>query len=209
MNRGELVTAVRTRGSFTTDDGILTDAIIQALVNEALRAISIERDWDWQETSETISTVAGTDAYTPAATWGKTIGLKHTDEPYRFMRQVGLEESDAFLYANSGRGRPSVYTVYGGQLLIRPIPDAVYLLKHYFMKYETDLGSDGTSPLMPVQFHDAIVHLATSLAWARKGNDPKAREEADRYRAFSTRMADDQRRTTRPKKVRPREGYWS
>ncbi len=208
MNRGTLVTAVRTQGGWTTDDGVLTDAVVQSFVYEALQAIAIERDWDWQETTETIATVAGTDAYTPGATYGKTLGLRITSEYGPHLRYVSLEEADGYLRNADARGEPQVYTTYGGQLLLRPIPDAVYSLKHYFQRVEPALSSDSSEPLMPAQYHPAIVHLATSLAWDRVGDEMRASAERGLYKAWSDRMVDDRRRTTRPKKVRPRDGHW-
>ena len=66
-------TAVRTRLGNPSTDGFYSDAQLTDLINESLQAISTEDDWPWLQASETINTVAGTRAYTPATgAWIRT-----------------------------------------------------------------------------------------------------------------------------------------
>lgn len=209
MNRGQLVAAIRTETGWTSDDGMTTDPVLQDLIAKVLRIISIEHDWDWLKTSEAISTVAGTVAYTPGATWAKTEGVRVDADYGSWLQQVSAEEADSYLLYGDARGRPEVFAVRGGQIVLRPIPDAVYALTHYFYKVEPALASDSDSPLLPAQFHDGVVALAASFGWARKGDFKRAAEERETYKAIAARMVDDKTRSTQPRRVRPRAGVWS
>jgi hypothetical protein len=193
MDYAAIKTAVLDRLGLPTTDGLITDTVLGRLINAAMQDLEADEDWPWLQASETIATVAGTGAYTPAATWARTRGLRvTTDEPMKFF---SLEELDFMWPDPTTRGRPIAYTVEAEQLVLRPIPDAVYSLTHTFIKAPTDLSSSSDTPLMPSRFHHGIVEVAAALAARRQGSaasdgDP-AMAAADRWRA---KMRKDRRR---------------
>jgi hypothetical protein len=204
MTLAELRTAVRTRIGNPSTDGFFSDAQLNDLVNEALQAISIEDDWPWLQTSENIALVAGTAAYTPTAGWVRTKQLFIQEgDPLTF---VSLAEIDA--YGIQNRGTPDVYTIYGDQVLVRPVPQVAATLIHQYNKSEPLITVDGTSPLMPVIFHYAIVAYAAHLAQKRQGDLAQADAELRDYKEWYKRMVSFRRRSQVPMRVRVRPGSW-
>lgn len=210
MNLAALRTAVRTRIGVPAADTFFTDTVLTDLVNEALQAVSAEADWPWLQTSTTISTVAGTGTYTPPADWGQTRAL--TIDGYDAMEYRTLPEIREYL--STIRGVPTVYTVSAEAILMRPVPAAVYSVTHDYMKGEPALSGDSDTPLMPSQFHYAIVSFAVHLAHARNNEigsyrgavTGAAAAALQQYQLWLGRMHSQRRRSSGPMRVRVRAG---
>jgi hypothetical protein len=202
MQLSELRTAVRTRLGNPATDGFFSDANLTDLVNEALQAISTERDWPWLTTSTTFPTVAGTAAYTPTAGWMRTLVL--CIDGYQPIEERQLAEIRSMPTAD--RGMPRYYAVTGDQIVLRDVPDGVYTITHDYVKVEPALTSDANTPLMPSQFHYSIVAKAAELASIRQRDAVRAGEQLAEYNAWVNRMLDNQRRTRAPKRIRVRPG---
>lgn len=212
MNLGQLRTAVLEAfggdSSSVPVEGGLTATVVNNALNASLRAITAERSWSWLDAEETINTVAGTDSYTPSATWGKTRALHHPN--YGPLRLMVLTELLTEFESTSPTGRPRAYTEEGGQLVLRPVPDAVYALSHFFRRVEPGLSGDSDVPLMPAQFHDVIVAHAV---WRLAGQRHQTREHRERalqakadYEQWTRRMRDEDLRTLQPRGITIRPG---
>lgn len=203
MDLTTMRTAVRTRIGNPSTDGFFSDAQVTDLVNEALQVVSTEDDWPWLQTSETIATVAGTQAYTPAADWVRTKELHIVNfEPLVFK---SLAEINNY---GDVQAQPDSYTIYDEDLLLGPIPGAAYNVVHQYIKYEPALSNDNDTPIMPSQFHYAIVTKAAQLAHLRAGYAERADREEKEYQQWYRRMVSFRRRSQRPVRPRVRPGGW-
>jgi hypothetical protein len=204
MTLSEMRTAVRSRLGNPATDGFFSDAQLNDFINEALQVISSEDDWPWLQASENIALVAGTAAYTPVAGWVRTKQLFiQESDPLTFLP---LAEIDSYGIAHTGT--PDAYTIFGEQILVRPVPQVAATLIHQYVKTEPIITVDGTSPIMPVMFHFSIVAYATHLANKRQGDLQQANVELEDYKMWYRRMVSFRRRSQVPMRVRVRPGSW-
>ena len=202
MTREELVAAVRLRLGTPDADQLLTDAVIEAAVNEALQEIAAEHDWPWLEASETITTVAGTDTYDVDSEWVRTRHLKPSDDlPLERYPIVMLD--DLFPLPTTS-GRPVAFAIEQSQLVLRPIPDRVMTLTHRFYKAEPELDGDMDVPLMPAQFHPAIAELATHIVLKRSREDARSAAALESYGRWLSKMHRHRRKHAGPIRTRSR-----
>jgi hypothetical protein len=202
VNLAQMRDAVRTRIGVPSGDTFYTDQTLTDLVNEALSAIASEADWPWLETSTTFATVAGTGSYTPPADWSQTRSL--CIDGYDAMEWRSLPEIREYL--TTVRDVPTVYTVSGDVILLRPTPSAVYTVTHDYVKDESTLITDADVPLMPSGFHYSVVAFACHLAYLRSGDVQRATAALADFRGWADRMKSQRRRTRGPIRVRVRPG---
>jgi len=148
-----IITNARNRVGISSTDGMATDAVMLEMVAAACRRVALMHDWPWLESSETLSTVIGTTEYTPGATWRTTtrVSIEGDDLEYRTPRDLAdYLEMD---------GRPVLYTVERGKLVLAPNPDAVYSVNHQFIRQEVALATTADSPLVP----DWAIDLPTTI----------------------------------------------
>lgn len=206
MNLEQARNAVRVRLGVPASDNFWTDTTLTDLVNEALQAVTTEFSWPWLEATTTFATVAGTQTYTPPTTWQRTKALiiDGTDA----LQWRSLEEIREF--PTTTRGRPVFYTVFAEQLLLAPVPDAVYTINHDYLRTEPALALNTDTPLMQAQYHYAIVEFAAYLGHLRSGDSSrysnKAQDALNNYKTWLQRITDNRRRTTANMRVRVRPG---
>jgi hypothetical protein len=206
VNATTMAAAVRRRCGLPQTDSLAADADLIELLNEASQAISTERDWPWLETSETITTVAGTGASAVPADWVRTKQLRVN--LYDSMATLDSGNLDARFPDNTARGVPQAFAVQGDTILLRPVPDAAYAIEHIYYRQETQLASGSDTPLMPAWAHTAIVEWAAALFLYRARDDQRAELAMKRARDWVNRLQDNARRTTAPATVRVRAGSW-
>lgn|GEM_PF-4237340 len=167
-----LRTKVRDRMGRPTTDGVLTDAVLAALINEAADLLSVEADWEWLEKSETIATVATQQAYTVAADCRRTIAFLN---PNGFpIPRRAIHELRAM---GTGTGTPRTFSPFKNKLELFPIPSGIESFVHLYIGSETDLASGADVPLVPSVWDPTLVAKACELAAMREGNTT----EADAY----------------------------
>lgn len=208
MNRGDLESAVRYRLGVPTGDSFNTDTVIDELLGEALYAVSAEAQWPWLQGSATITTAAGTASYAVPADWYRTRTLViDTKGPSLELRQI-RDIDDVY---STDRGLPCWYTIEGDQVVLRPTPDGVYSITHRYQKVEPALTADsgaGSTPLMPAQYHHAIVQYAVWQSFLRANQGARAQAAFVAYQGWLKRMHDDRRRTSASPRIRVRPGGW-
>lgn len=183
MNLSAFRAAVRTRGGWPTGDALYTDAVLTQLVNAAVAYIGTEHDWAWLEKQVTVNTAAGTNTYTPAADWQRTISVRHPDG-YQ-LKRVPIDELDLLTDAS---GPPKVYANPGVSLVVAPTPSAIIALSHRYIASEPDLVADADLPLLPARFHQAVVEYAAYLAFRREGNAAEAGAALAAYTTWQEQM---------------------
>lgn len=144
-------------------------AQVKQWINEAIGKVGRRvRLLSTLEDTATVTTVAGTDTYPIASNVIRVLSLRDT-ELARPLADVGIDQVDGELPA--GRGRPSEFAIYGGELTLRPVPDGVYSLEQRYEREATTLVADGDT--LPVA--DAYAHLPADYARSKlyaKEDDP-------------------------------------
>lgn len=198
-----MLTSVRTRLGNPATDGFFTDAQIGDLVNESLQYNTALGEWPWTKASTTFNTAAGTATYDPtsASGWVKTRSL--TIDGYDTMQELSLQEIREM--PTTVQGTPAYWALENELIHLRPVPNAVHVVIHDYIKREPEL-SGVAEPLMPDQFRYAIIEYAAYLAHMRQGDLGAADRALARHQKWSEAMADMRRRTTNAKRIRVRSG---
>lgn len=184
MNLTALIAGVQERLGVPSTDSMFTSGVCTNLINSALHMNEMDADWPWLETSETIAPVNGQENYTPNANWLRTLELQWGDYPP--LTKVDIRDLRAI---GSPAGRPQFYAVYGDQLRVRPVPTGTTpTMTHLYIRTQPDLSSGSDSPLMPANFHYAIVELAAYLGFRRIHQLPEAGGAQAAYQEWLKRM---------------------
>ncbi len=172
-----------------SDDARFPSATLVRFINRALRQISSEAEWPWNQGSETISTVADTIAYTPAAAWTKTIRLSYDN---RDLHEY--QARDAQQFANDN-GKPVGFYIEEDEIHFVPVPDGVYSVTHVYQGLETALVAGSSAPALPERYIDWLIYSAI-VTVAVKMRDTDLYSIADRERKlWRQRVYDDRRRS--------------
>lgn len=204
MKYGELVSAVYNLSGYSTDDGLVTPAVVGGAVNEALAEIAAERDWPWLRASATITTVVGTTSYAVPTDWTRTDRIVDatTGEPLERWDAEQLEQ----MWADDS-GLVQAFAVDLEQVVLRPVPDRVRAYTHFYVRVEKTLASDNETPYLPAQFSYAAVALAESRAHEAGRNLDRMQAARDRYnKVWRVRMMDDATRARGPLRISIRPG---
>lgn len=127
-------------------------------------------DWSFTYATATVSPTAATRTLTKGVTVQRVIELN--DENGEKIDYVTPYDYRPYRDTLAGSGRPEVFTVVGGSVLLGPVPDATY--SDWTLWYRvglTELSANGDVPALPAEFHYLLVHgaLATGLVLE---NDP-------------------------------------
>ena len=202
MNFEQMCDAERVRLGVPASDTFYTAERLGDLTNEALQAISTEFDWPWLEASTTFSTAIGTATYTPPADWMRTRGLCiDGSDAMEYRSLIELRE-----VPTTTTGEPGFYHINTELITLRPIPSSVQTVIHDYVKIEPALANPTDTPLMPAQFHYAIVAYAVHLGHMRQGDVQRATAALGDYTSWLRRMTDNRRRQTGGVRVRVRPG---
>lgn len=194
--------AVRVRLGTPPDETFYYDQYVDDLLNEALQTISVDGQWPWLETTETINTTVGTRFYPPNANWIETKALSIAG----FDAMVFLDLQEVRNWPDDVRDVPMFYTIYMEQIYLAPAPSAIYAIRHDYIRNEAKLTDNTDTPIMPSQFHYAIVAFAVHLAHLRSGDLARAQAALTEYQNWKRRMEESRSRSTSTIKVRVRPG---
>jgi hypothetical protein len=170
-----------------------TDAVLTGFINGALRQVAMMQDWDWNWSNETITTVAGQDVYDRAADARKTDIVSNTttgDVLGQISKRLGVR------YTDLGRtGPPRYWYVQGGKLVIVPLPDQVYALKHVYVATEPTLSADSDEPDLPTWAVDVVIVKAAIMVTARTDNTSQQRLLEQEERDLLDNLDDEAKRS--------------
>lgn len=210
MNFAALRQAVYDRlGVDPSNDTLMSSDKVGRFVNLALHEIEAQHPWSWLQKSETLTTAAGTETVTPAADWRFTTELRN-NQGRNLERYSMTDLNDRWmpLGNNTTQGPPIEWAVWQSTIYLRPIPDGVYTLTHYYLRSEVDLAGDTDTPLIPDALSGAVIEYASYLAFRRERNDPRAAECLKAYQVWEQRMQRWEQPFTTPGRVRVRPGHW-
>lgn len=190
-------------GALDRKTGIAIDASARVeWINEAIQAISEERDWPWLDGVDTFNTVANTAAYNFPADWKRTRSVSINDQ---VAHRISIIDGDAYNENFDDWRSPYHYALEGNQLVIFPTPLAVMSVKHRYVKQEPMLDDGTDTPLVPSHFHQAVVAYAAARVCDRLGDDRSAKFDSE-YERWRKRMLDATARSQQPHRVRVRAG---
>lgn len=200
---GQLRDAVRRRVPITETDTQLGYEIIDEFINTALRQVSVEHNWPWLLDTQTITTTASDDTYNVDADFltTKTISENSSD---LVLRNMALQ--DILEIPETTTDRPQFYVIDREQVVIRPVPDGVYTLTHYFYRMEPALSGDSSQPFIPYAYDEGVVEYATYLCLRMKREDQRAVLSLKAYQDWVRRTADNLVESREPKAPRVRRG---
>ena len=195
----------RRTGHFLTDDAL------NDLINEALRALSLEARWPWLDATATLTwpdDEAGVSVTTTTMPWTwqviKSVVANGRDE-YLARAQRDLETSDGV----SGGDWTFGFAVHGRTITMAPAPAAGVAVRILGTRNEGPLVNDVDEPFLPDDYTDPVVHYACALAFDRH-NDPGRRSshmaEYERWVKRMKRSVRDQASGPRVPRVRPGGG---
>jgi hypothetical protein len=208
MNLGQMRQGVYDRAGVPTTDATLTTQAVDGYLNSSMHQIESVQDWPWLLRRDTITTVAGTtvdtnDLYSPPADWLRTRQLRIAN--YGPLTRYEVHELED-VWPDTAQGIPQAWCADADFIRVRPFPDAVYTIRHLYVRIEPDLSSDTQSPLMPAKFHSAIVEGATWLALRSDREDVRGAAAKAEFDRWLNVMRDDARRGSSPGRVRVRPG---
>lgn len=201
--RKEFRDRVYLRCGLDTADAMVSLPVVNNAMNDALHFLSTVRDWWWLESTETLATVAGTGTITLASAVRKSRSLAYADGTGE-LDQVAVSTIDHD--RTTAQGKPQVYALYGTQVVLAPIPGAVYSLTHRYLGGEPDLTDDNASPVLPAQYQAALVDYAAYLVLRRTHDSERAAEALAGYQNWERVMTDNARRGVKPMIPRIRDG---
>lgn len=137
---------------------IIADARITKRINDSYREISTRYRHPEMDTSETITTVAGTATDANPTNYWYTYAIRDETNnrvlKYRDLAWILAQDTDT-------RGQPYYFTHWGSNLLFYPTPDAVYSLTHYYKIRVTALSAGGDVTIVHPAWDEIIEWGAT------------------------------------------------
>lgn len=140
----------------TSGDGRLAD--IDVSINSGLRAMATDYDWPWLIRSTTFDTVDGTEAYNTPARWTRTrsLSISPTTAPVYSVPLLESVQREKLLEYEGISGLPVAYCEENSQLLLGPIPNQVWTIKHIYVVAENTLTADADTVICPDWYIDII-----------------------------------------------------
>lgn len=154
-----LLPLVRHRLGLAADDGMLPDASLTITLNKAIAKMAIEFDWPWLIKHETITTVDGTNEYSPPAGWVKTMWIVADSGGYEIKSRQRVDLVNPTTY----KGTPQFFAVNEQKIYLSPTPDSVLTYTHSYMSTDNTLASGSDTVLCPDHYVDIIVVYAAII----------------------------------------------
>lgn len=212
MDYSTLQARVLARLNMTTNDPAAAN--VDEYVNEAIHYLesAAPDGWPWMRAPITVSTVAGTSTHTLAslgttagATVSKVLSAKILNGT-TYQDMMLLSPADAVeRYPSTNQNMPQAWFVEGSSFYLYPTPDAVYTMVLRVITVEPDLTGNGSTPVLPVVFHTAIVEAAVLLFYETLQDSTKLQLAEQRVDSYVNRMRRYGRQYPSAPKIRVRE----
>lgn len=178
----------------------LPDSLIDSWAQEGYDlAISPETEWDFFEVSASFVTTANVQSYDLSAivaSEGELQTIYSLRGPRWNLVPIAQRLAErAFRLDTATTREPNYFSVYGGAVVLWPIPDDVYTLNVQGHRKPLDwitLGGSGAVPDCPVEFHRSILAWVLGRAYLQQ-DDPGAaqmleQQFANQLRVLQTRF---------------------
>lgn len=165
-------------------------------------------DWLFLRTEFEGALAIGTKRYTGAAlgltNWARWVGDYPGHEAVSIyasgdqaneaaLRMIGYERWRRYYnFGTHDNGKPIEYAISpSGELLLGPTPDAAYVIRGEYSRTPQVLAANGDVPIMPSQFHPAIVWRANMLLCEHDEAWPARTAAEAKYKAILRNMQRD------------------
>lgn len=138
--------------------------LVKTWLNQAQRRMALESNLRTQESSETISTVAGTTSYALPEDFARIIDL-HNPTTQELLTPIDIRSFDAL---PASTGLPYSYVVIGNQILLYPTPNAIYSLSVRYWQMPQDMVNENDTPAVPAQYQELLIAFAMKKAFLRE-----------------------------------------
>ncbi len=169
MNRQELRLAVLRRLGVTTNsnDPKLDPASVHEVLNTTLQSIAADRQLEWLLTLSAGTIASGTGTMTLPADCidVKDLHVLQTDGTYLRAEQGAFED-----VVPARAGAQPRWCRIGTTIQVTPLPTSSLTVRLYYWRNEPTLDADDQSPILPPQFHQALVLAAARELAVRKEN---------------------------------------
>jgi hypothetical protein len=199
---------VRLRVGSPSGDQFITNDVLDDAINQAVMQIDAEYFWPWLEKTQTITTVSGTDTYSLPTDFraSRSLVIQASDGGKTIMYNVA--PAQALAKVSTDIGLPQGYAISGSSLILLPTPGASYAITHLYYRMSPMLTAEQDSPLIPDQWHPAIIAAAASVVASREElRGQKDAADAD-VAQWIRRMRNALRRSTGPVVPRVRSNGW-
>lgn len=203
MNRGDIRTAVKRRLAIPANgDGMLTDTVINDLINQALVVISSARDWPWLLDTATLN-------FAPDSALIPTDFIRARQLVYNGLPVPWVQLED---YLNPDRiNYTFAWTIIGDTAYLNPTPSTNASGTLYYYKNEPDLVTDFSTPLMPKVLHNMVAAYACYLAALVRQDENRASAYFAEYQMMLNNARDDLKQNS-SRRIRMDSGwnysYW-
>lgn len=210
MRLQQLREKVRNRAGVASGDQFITPQVLDDAINQAVFQIDAENRWPWLEATQTVTLVAGTDTYALPTNFDATRSVVLNIAGQASITLYEVAPTVALAQDTASTGRPEGFSISQGSIILIPTPDSngAYTLTHLYYRTSSELVGDDDQPLIPDQFHPAIVAAAASLIASRE--DKRAMKDACDVDVaqWVRRMRGSLRQSTGPVVPRVRPGSW-
>lgn len=208
MNLVELREKVRTRSAITSGDQYLHQQAIDDAINEALAQIDGEYHWPWLEATQAVSLVSGQGTYALPTDYRATRSVVLGSSSGSNVVLYNVSPTQALAKSSSETGQPQAFAIIGSNMVLLPTPGSGYSITHLYYRQTVELVADADVPLIPDQWHGAVVAAASgNLAIADDRRSMKEQCDAD-VANWIRRMRNALRRSTGPVTPRIRQNGW-
>lgn len=168
---------------------MMSDADINAIIDQAVRDISTRFDWPYLATDTTIPFVADQQAYNLPANFDRLVSVVIDGESVRLEEVAPSQYWQA--YGDSpAEGSPNFYFLWGSKIFVTPVPTASSGgLVLYYYRQPTLMTDDSHTPEFASQFHMIVAEYVAVHLWHREEDFSKARVYDERYLDGVERMA--------------------
>lgn len=196
---------VRHWTGLNANDTKATDAILDTLINSAIRTMSVEQNWDWHKAEETIAVTAGDGEYARHATCRSSERLidvtNGINRPLKLVSPTNLERYRGYT------GTPAWWAVERNMLLIAPIPTTSMTLRHVYLAADVIMTDSSWTLSTPDWAVDLVVIRAATAVATRLDNTSLQRLLKDKERTIMASLENDAARS-RPPLVIERRRDW-
>lgn len=163
----------RVKRQFGDESGVqLTDDDIIRYINEGQRQIVMQNE-GLLETVATSNAVANQQEYTipTNSLIVRSISYKGPDDAaYYKLKGMSMPQLDEYMdgWSNTAStGVPEVYTIFGSNIIMFPIPDRsqTNAIKIFYNRTPVDVVDGTSTPDLPLLYHDALTKQCLQLAY--------------------------------------------
>lgn len=182
LSQAQLRARVYKATGTVSTDWLNGDTDIDGYLNTSWWEISDSYDFREKESSLGLDTIIGTDSYSlPTAVSPsifdslQTVNIEDLNTcKWNELLLISLQDyENSFINEITFRAKPERYFRRGSNIILFPVPDAVYRIRIYYLLTLADIAAGG--PPIPQSWHESILFGAIWRAFADLGDENKVR----------------------------------